>query len=78
MFGFLKLLCTDFSRITFAAELSTDLVWYIFVIDYEYTFFHVYFIFLYNEVVKLSHLYLYRAFNNTDCVKAALQYQIGK
>ncbi len=23
-----------------------------------------------------SHLYLYSAFNNTDCVKAALQYQI--
>ncbi len=28
--------------------------------------------------VKSSHLYLYSAFNNTDCVKAALQYQIRK
>ncbi len=28
--------------------------------------------------VKSSHLYLYSAFNSTDCVKAALQYQIGK
>ncbi len=28
--------------------------------------------------VKSSHLYLYSAFNNTDCVKAALQYQCIK
>ncbi len=27
------------------------------------------------EKVKSSHLYLYSAFNNTDCVKAALQYR---
>ncbi len=28
--------------------------------------------------VKSSHLYLYRALYNKDCVKAALQSQIGK
>ncbi len=27
---------------------------------------------------KSSHLYLYSAFNNIDCVKAALQYSTGK
>ncbi len=28
--------------------------------------------------VKSSHRYLYSDFINTDCVKAALQYQIGR
>ncbi len=28
--------------------------------------------------VKSSHLYLYSAFNNTNCVKATAQYQNGK
>ncbi len=28
--------------------------------------------------IKICHLYLFSAFNNTDCVNAALQYQIGK
>ncbi len=28
-----------------------------------------------NEIVKSSHLYLYSAFNNTNCVKATAQYQ---
>ncbi len=38
-------MCThDFSRITFAAELSTNLVYNsIFVIDYDYIFFHIFF-----------------------------------
>ncbi len=42
---FIKLLCTrDFSRVTFAAELSTNLVYNsIFVIDYDYIFFHLLF-----------------------------------
>ncbi len=37
---FIKLLCTrDFSRVTFATELSTELVYKsIFVIDYNYIF----------------------------------------
>ncbi len=30
------------------------------------------------EQVKSSHLYLYSAFNNTNCVKATAQYQNGK
>ncbi len=33
---------------------------------------------LHQFIVKSSHLYLYSAFNNTDCAKAALQYQIEK
>ncbi len=30
------------------------------------------------DLVKSSHLYLYSAFNNTNCVKATAQYQNGK
>ncbi len=41
---FIKLCTHDFSRITFAAELSTNLVYNsIFVIDYDYIFFHLFF-----------------------------------
>ncbi len=42
---FIKLLCThDFSRVSFAAELSNNLVYNnIFVIDYDYLFFHLLF-----------------------------------
>ncbi len=29
-------------------------------------------------VLQSSHLYLYNAFNNTDCIEAVLQYKIGK
>ncbi len=49
---FIKLLCThDFSRVTFATELSTNLVYIsIFVIDYYYLFIHLLFFF----TVKLS------------------------
>ncbi len=41
--GFIKLLCThDFSRVSFAAELSTKLVYNtIFVKDYDYIFFNL-------------------------------------
>ncbi len=48
----IKLLCThDFSRVTFATELSTNLVYKsIFVIDYNYIFTHLLFFF----TVKLS------------------------
>ncbi len=31
-----------------------------------------------NSQVKSSHLYLYSAFNNTNCDKATAQYQNGK
>ncbi len=48
----MKLLCThDFSRVIFATELSTNLVYKsIFVIDYYYIFIHLLFFF----TVKLS------------------------
>ncbi len=48
----IKLLCTHaFSRVTFATELSTNLVYKsIFVIDYNYIFIHLLFLF----TVKLS------------------------
>ncbi len=49
---FIKLLCIhDFSRVTFATELSTNLVYKsIFVIDYNYISIHLLFFF----TVKLS------------------------
>ncbi len=49
---FIQLLCTrDFSKVTFATELSTKLVYKsIFVIDYNYIFIHLLFFF----TVKLS------------------------
>ncbi len=34
--------------------------------------------FFLNKLFKSSHLYQYSAFNNTDGVKTALQYQIGE
>ncbi len=52
MFDFIKLLCThDFSRVTFATELSTNLVYKsIFFINYNYISIHLLFFF----TVKLS------------------------
>ncbi len=49
---FIQLLCThDFSRVIFATELSTNLVYKsIFVIDYNYISIHLFF-FLYSKVV---------------------------
>ncbi len=48
---FIKLCTHDFSRVTFATELSTNLVYKsIFVIDYNYKFIHLLFFF----TVKLS------------------------
>ncbi len=47
---FIKLMCThDFSRVTFATELSTNLVYIIiFVIDYNYISIHLLFFFTVN------------------------------
>ncbi len=51
IFDFIKLLCThDFSRVTFATELSTKLVYKsIFVIDYNYISINL----LYSKVVYI-------------------------
>ncbi len=51
--GFIKLLCThDFSRVPFAAELSTKLVYNsVFVKDYDYIYFLFFIIYIYIYIV---------------------------
>ncbi len=52
--GFIQILCThDFSRVSFAAELSTKLVYNsVFVKDYDYIFIYLLYIHIHNIYKK--------------------------